>query len=126
MSTKKTTNTPEKISENNLQEVIIQALIEKQGVEISCINLKKINHVLFDYFIICTGNSKPHVETLHDFVQEMTKKELGVRPTFVEGTENSEWIILDYFNVVVHIFQPEARTFYNIENLWNDAEIQHF
>lgn len=112
--------------EGNIEELIIQALIEKQGIDIKCINLKKINHVYFDYFIVCTGNSKPHVETLCDFVQEQTQRLANTKPVHVEGLENKEWVLLDYFNVLVHIFQPEAREFYNIEALWNDAEIQTF
>ncbi len=112
--------------EGNIDELIIQALIEKQGVDIQCINLKKLNNVFFDYFIICSGNSKPHVETLCDFVQEQTQRVAGVKPVHVEGLENCEWILLDYFNVLVHIFQPEARTYYNIEALWSDAEVQKF
>ena len=112
--------------EGNIEELIIQALIEKQGIDIKCINLKKINHVYFDYFIVCSGNSKPHVETLCDFVQEQTQRLANTKPVHVEGLENKEWVLLDYFNVLVHIFQPEAREFYNIEALWNDAEIQTF
>lgn len=116
----------EKPTAGKLEELIIQALLEKNGQDICLINLKQINHVLFDYFIICTGTSKPHVETLADFVIETTKKNAKIRPTYVEGQNNSEWILLDYFNIIVHIFQPEAREFYNIEKLWNDAEIQKF
>lgn len=110
----------------NLEELIIQALIEKNGTDIININLKKINHVFFDNFIICTGNSKTHVDTLSDFVQEITKRKAAIKPTFVEGIENGEWILLDYFNIIVHIFQPQAREFYNLEKLWGDAEIQKF
>ncbi|MBO7647375.1 MAG: ribosome silencing factor [Bacteroidales bacterium] len=112
--------------EGNLEELIIQALIEKQGVDIKCMNLKKVNHAYFDYFIVCTGNSKPHVETLCDFVQETTQRVAGVEPEHVEGLENCEWVLLDYFNILVHIFQPEARDYYKVEALWNDAEIQSF
>ena len=112
--------------EGNIEELIIQSLIEKQGVDIQCIDLKKINHVYFDYFIICTGNSKPHVETLCDYVQEQTQRVANTKPLHVEGLENKEWILLDYFNVLVHIFQPEAREYYNIEALWNDADVQKF
>jgi len=110
----------------NLQELIIQALIEKKGEQIVCIDLKAMHHVLFDYFIICTGKSKPHVETLGDFVQESTKKLAGQRPSYVEGRANGEWVLLDYFNIIVHIFQPEIRQFYNIESLWSDAPHQWF
>lgn len=85
-----------------------------------------MNHVLFDYFIICTGNSKTHVETLSDFTQFNVKSTTGVHPAYVEGRANGEWILLDYFNIIVHIFQPETREFYNIEQLWSDAPIQKF
>ena len=112
--------------QENLEELIIQSLIEKKGEQIVCIDLKAMHHVLFDYFIICSGNSKPHVETLSDFVQENTKKQIRVRPSYVEGRANGEWILLDYFNVIVHIFQPEVRRFYNIESLWSDAPCQWF
>lgn len=112
--------------DGKIEELIIQALMEKQGVNIVSINLKKINHVFFDYFIVCSGNSKPHVETLCDFVQETTKRYANILPTHVEGTMNGEWILLDYFNVVVQIFQPEAREYYKIEQLYNDAEITNY
>ncbi|MDR1113068.1 MAG: ribosome silencing factor [Bacteroidales bacterium] len=114
------------IFKGNIEEIIIQALIEKKGIDILSINLKKINHVFFDYFIICSGNSKIHVETLSDFVQEIAIRSANTRPSFVEGTTNGEWILLDYFNVIVHIFQPEVREYYNIEKLWSDAEFQYF
>jgi len=112
--------------EGNIEELIIQALIEKQGVDIVSINLKKIQHVFFDYFIICTGNSKTHVDTLCDFIQEKTQRVANVKPVHVEGLENGDWVLLDYFNVIVHIFQPESRKYYNLESLWSDADIQKF
>jgi len=88
--------------------------------------LKKINHVFFDYFIICTGNSKTHIETLVDFVQASTKKQAKIPASYISGLENGEWVILDYFNIIVHIFQPDIRKFYNLEQLWSDAPIQQF
>lgn len=112
--------------QGNLKELIVQALLEKKGEDISVIDMRKIGHVLFDYFVICTGNSKPHVETLTDYVQEVTKKEANIKASFAEGLDNGEWVLLDYFNIIVHVFQPEARNFYNLEQLWNDADIQRF
>jgi ribosome-associated protein len=112
--------------QGNVEELIIQALIEKKGEQIVCIDLKAMHHVLFDYFIICTGNSKPHVETLSEFVQETTKRQANIRPSYIEGRANGEWILMDYFNVIVHIFQPDIRQFYNIESLWSDAPCQQF
>jgi len=113
-------------SSKKLEELIIQSIIEKKGGQVVCIDLKAMRHVLFDYFIICTGNSKPHVETLSEFIQENTKKQAGIKPSYVEGRANGEWVLLDYFNIIVHIFQPEIRQFYNIESLWSDAPHQWF
>lgn len=110
----------------NIQDVIIQALIEKMGRDIVDIDMKKIEHVLFDDFIICTATSKPHAETLCDYVQELAWREARQKPHFVEGLENKEWILIDFFNVIVHIFLPEAREFYNLEKLWSDADLRRF
>lgn len=112
--------------EGNIEDLIIQSLIEKKGVNILHIDLKKINHVFFDSFIICTGTSKTHVETLSEYVQENVKKITKTRPSFVEGRGNGEWILLDYFNVIVHVFQEEVRSYYEIEKLWSDAPLQQF
>src|SRR5574344_126070 len=109
----------------DIAELTIQALMEKKGEDITIINLKKINHVYFDKFIICSGTSRTHVETLSDYVQEVTKREANIRPAFLEGMMNGEWVLLDYFDIIVHIFQPETRNFYRLESLWNDAEIKH-
>ncbi|PKP22013.1 MAG: ribosome silencing factor [Bacteroidetes bacterium HGW-Bacteroidetes-20] len=112
--------------EGNLEDVIIQSLLEKKGVDIMHIDLKKINHVFFDSFIICSGTSKTHVETLSEYVQENVKKTTKIRPSFVEGKGNGEWILVDYFNIIVHIFQEEIRTYYDIEKLWSDAPVKQF
>lgn len=112
--------------EGHLGELIVQALLEKQGDGVVCIDLRKVNHALFDYYIICSGNSKAHIQTLCDFVQEKTQRSANVRPLHVEGLENCEWVLLDYADILVHIFRPEAREYYNIEALWSDAGIQKF
>lgn len=112
--------------QGDLSELIVQALMEKKGEGISVIDLKKVNHVYFDKFVICTGTSRTHVDTLCEYIQEVTKREAGINPAFVEGVSNGEWVILDYFDIIVHIFQPEAREFYKLEELWGDADIKHF
>lgn len=112
--------------EGNLEDVIIQSLLEKKGINIIQIDLKKINHVFFDSFIICSGTSKTHVETLSEYVQENVKKTTKIRPSFIEGRGNGEWILVDYFNIIVHIFQEEIRTYYDIEKLWSDAPLKQF
>lgn len=123
---KQVEKTLEQTVSNNIQDIVIQALMEKNGADVTQIDLRKVNHVYFDHFVVCTATSKVHAETLSDYVQELVWKELKVRPSFVEGLENKDWILLDFFNVIVHIFQPEAREYYNVEALWNDADIRKF
>lgn len=125
MAKRKVATKKENLFTGDISELIVQALLEKGGVDVTIIDLKKINHVYFDKFILVTGTSRTHVETLCDYVQELTKREADVKPTAVEGLANGEWVLLDYFDTIVHIFQPEARTFYQLETLWNDAEIKH-
>ena len=125
MAKRKVATKKEDLFTGDISELIVQALLEKGGVDVTIIDLKKINHVYFDKFILVTGTSRTHVETLCDYVQELTKREADVKPTAVEGLANGEWVLLDYFDIIVHVFQPEARTFYQLETLWNDAEIKH-
>jgi ribosome-associated protein len=75
-----------------------------------------------DFFVICTGNNPRQISAIADSVRETLKKELGERPTLAEGVDKSEWILLDYFNFVVHVFSRECRTFYALERLWGAAE----
>jgi len=75
-----------------------------------------------DYFIICTGHNSRQITAIADAVRETLKLEYGERPTLAEGLEKSEWILLDYFNFVVHIFSRECRAFYDLERLWGNAE----
>ncbi len=110
----------------NLEELIVQSLLEKKAEELVSIDLKSMHHVLFDNFIVCSGNSKTHVETLSDFLIQNVKKNARILPSVVEGKSNGEWILIDYFDIVVHIFQGEAREFYNIEKLWSDAPMQRY
>ena len=125
-SRKKVSEKTEPTINQNIKDMIIQALIEKMGHDIVDIDMRKMDNVIFDDFIVCTATSKPHAETLCDFVQELVWKESRQKPYFIEGLENKEWIILDFFNIIVHIFLPETREFYNLENLWSDAEISRF
>ncbi len=106
-----------------LAEIIIRGLQEKKGLEIVRIDLKNLKNAISDFFIVCHGTSRPHVETLADSVQKEVKLAIGAIPWHAEGYENSEWILLDYVDVVVHIFQEPKRRFYNLESLWADAVV---
>jgi ribosome-associated protein len=108
-----------------LTEIIIKGLQEKKGKSIKCIDLRSIKGAISDYFIICHGTSRTQVEALAKSVRNEVKTAIGANPYHTEGTENAEWILLDYFDVVVHIFEESRRRFYNLEGLWADAEINN-
>lgn len=106
-----------------LVEVVIKGMQEKKAEEIIKIDFKKINNSICDYFIICHGNSGTHANSISDSIEFEVRKKINTKPWHKEGMANAEWILLDYIDVVVHIFQYEARNFYRLENLWGDAEI---
>src|ERR1035437_2092929 len=106
-----------------LADIVINAIQEKKGERVVKIDMRPINSPVADFFIVCQGNSRAQVEAIADSVEHEVIGSIGVRPSFIEGKENAEWMLIDYFDVVVHIFQPEARGFYKLENLWADADI---
>ncbi len=103
---------------------VINGIEEKKGAEIACLNLKKIANSPCDYFVICEGNSRTHVQAIAGSVEEMIKKETGTRPWHVEGLQNAEWVLMDYVDVVVHIFQPDFRKHFGLEDMWADAVVK--
>jgi ribosome-associated protein len=106
-----------------LADAIVEGILEVKGRNISVLNLKGIHNRVCDYFIICQADSNTQVNAIAGSVEEMVKKRTGERPYRKEGFENSEWILVDYVTVVVHIFQTQIRNFYNLESLWADAEV---
>lgn len=109
-----------------LADIAVKGILEKKGKNITCLNLRNISNRVCDYFIICEGDSTTQVDAIARSVEEEIKKATGEKPYHSEGFENSEWILIDYVTVVVHIFQKEIRDFYNLESLWADAEVQEF
>lgn len=112
------------ISSLQLAEAVIRGMQEVKGHNIKSIDLRKIPNSVSDYFVICHGTSNTQVEAISRKVEDTVSEELAERPMHREGGDNAEWILLDYFNVVVHIFREEARNFYNLEGLWADAEVE--
>jgi ribosome-associated protein len=105
-----------------LAKTIVNAIEEKKGDNIVCLDLRDIENRVCDYFIICDGNSTTQIEAIAGSVEFLVKKELGERPYRSEGYENATWILIDYVNVIVHVFDKETRHFYNLESLWADGE----
>lgn len=110
----------------NLLEAIVQGIHEKKGLEIVSLHLASIQSTVCDYFIICHGTSRTHVHAIAASVEESVNKSLGINPGRREGFANSEWILLDYLDVVVHVFQEPVRQFFQIEQLWADAPLRRF
>lgn len=101
---------------------INESMLEKKAEDILILDLGKIENAITQYFVICTGNSQTHVNTIAQYIEYNVRAKLKDRPWKKEGFENAEWVLLDYVNVVVHVFQPQAREFYRLEQLWADAE----
>ncbi len=112
-----------KVSEDELITVIIKGIEEIKGIDIQLFDLREIENTVTNYFVICTGNSNTQVKAISQSVQKMVSKELKDKPWHIEGEGNAEWSLMDYVNVLVHIFQKDIREYYDIESLWGDAKI---
>lgn len=107
----------------SLLNAIKTGIQEKKGKKIITADLKGIETASTDYFVICEGNSSTQVDAIADNIYDYVLKNLGIKPFAFDGYQNAQWIVLDYGNIWVHIFQPEIREFYNLEKLWNDAKL---
>jgi ribosome-associated protein len=101
---------------------IIKGIEEVKGQDIEILDLRDIENTVCDYFVICNGNSNTQVNAIVNSVQKTVSKAIQEKPWHVEGSNNAEWVLLDYVHVVVHVFQKQIREFYNIEGLWGDAK----
>ena len=103
---------------------VIKGIFEKKGQNVLKIDLRKLDTRITDYFVICHAPSSTQVSALCDSVDDTVRMETGEKPLHIEGLENSFWVLLDYGNVIVHIFLEEYRKFYSLESLWADATIE--
>ncbi len=107
-----------------LIDAVVEGIKRKKGIDIVKIDLTKINHTECKYFIICHGNSSTQVDAIAHSVEDTVEELIGETAWHKDGYRNSIWILLDYADVMVHVFQKEARQFYDLENLWADAHIE--
>lgn len=105
-----------------LIEIITEALLEKRAENIKLLDVRELT-TLTEYFVICNGTSETQIKALTRGVSQKVKEELGENEWRKEGYEARRWVILDYVNVVVHIFNPETRDYYSLEKMWNDAVV---
>ena len=109
-----------------LNDLIIDAIQDIKGKRITKLDLRKLDDAASDFFIICEGDSNTQVSALADNIYKRVRNELNVKPSHIEGQGGGKWILVDYFTTVVHIFYPETRTFYDLEDLWSDAEVTQY
>jgi len=110
-------------SSDNLITFTINGIEDVKGQNITILDLREIENTVCDYFIICDGNSNTQVNAIVNSVQKKVSKNTKEKPWHIEGSENAEWVLMDYVDVVVHVFQKHTRQYYDIENLWGDAKI---
>mgnify|MGYP006120398451 FL=1 len=111
-----------KSNADELISKIISGVEDVKGIDVSLLDLRDIENTVCSYFIVCSGSSNTHVNAIVSSVQKTVSKELKEKPFHTEGLENSEWVLIDYVNIVVHVFQKPIREYYNIEELWGDAK----
>lgn len=123
---KKAAIKPAKIKDQSkrLADLIVSGMQEKKGKEIVALDLRNLKNAVADFFVICHAESKPQIEAIARSIEEVVDRSSNESPYHREGFENSEWILLDYVNVVAHIFNHEKREFYGVERLWADADIE--
>jgi ribosome-associated protein len=115
--------TQKNTSPDQLISTVIAGIEDIKGKEITILDLRELENTVCDYFIICEGTSNTQVNALVNSIQKKVSKELKDNPWHVEGSDNAEWVLIDYVNVVVHVFQKHIRAYYDIESLWGDAKI---
>ncbi|WP_448701771.1 ribosome silencing factor [Mucilaginibacter sp. AW1-3] len=111
---------------SHISELAVHGIQEKKGNDIIRLDLRNIHSSVADYFVICHADSATQVKAIANSVEEEIYKVLKIDPLRKEGLENSEWILLDYFDVVIHIFRTDKREYYGVEDLWGDAEIKYY
>ncbi|MEL6412985.1 MAG: ribosome silencing factor [Bacteroidota bacterium] len=107
--------------ENTLTQAIVQGMQAKKAQDICILNLRAIRHAVADYFVICSGSSHRQVEAIAEAIVATGYQQTGERPWQQEGSTAKEWMLLDYGDVIVHVFHPEKRALYALEALWGDA-----
>jgi ribosome-associated protein len=110
---------------DTLAEVVVRGMQERKGTDIVVLNLKELKNAVADYFIICSANSDTQLDAVARSVEEEVEKLTGQNPWQTEGRTNREWVLLDYVDVVVHVFLRDRRQFYALEELWGDAEFTY-
>lgn len=111
---------------SKILKTIIKAIQDKKGERLVLLDLRKIPEAVADFFLVCEATTNVQVRAIAHNVEDEVKKEIGEIPFHHEGHQNMQWVLIDYVNIVVHVFQPEQRKFYRLEEMWSDAEATEY
>ncbi len=111
------------VDSETLSDVIVKGMQEKKASDIVVMDLRKIKNAVADFFVICSGNSDKQLDAISDSIDAEVFKKFNENPWHTEGKNNKEWMLLDYINVVAHVFRKDRRAYYALERLWGDADI---
>ena len=111
------------VSSEMLSEVIVRGMQEKKATDIVVLDLRKLKNAAADYFIVCSGSSDKQLDAITESIDVEVFKTFKENPHSIEGKKNKEWMLLDYFDVVAHVFRKDRRQYYSLEKLWGDADI---
>ncbi len=121
-----TTLQTQNTTDEALLDLIIDSIEDVKGQNIVKLDLREIDEAPANYFVICEGESTTQISSIAQRIEKRLKDELGLRPSHIEGRMTSTWVLVDYFTIVVHVFYPETREFYDIEDLWSDAKVTEY
>lgn len=110
------------VSSQDLCQLVAKGMMEKKGQEVAILDLRKVKNAIADFFVICSGTSDTQVDAIADSVEHEVYKAVEENPWHKEGKTNREWILIDYVDVVAHVFNKDRRKYYDLEELWGDAE----
>ena len=111
------------LNSEKLSKAIVLGMQEKKGFDIVVMDLRKVKNAVADFFVICSGSSDKQLDAISESIDEFVFKKMKENPWHTEGKNNKEWMLLDYINVVAHVFKKEKRNFYALEKLWGDADV---
>ncbi|MCX2745073.1 ribosome silencing factor [Mangrovivirga sp. M17] len=114
------------MNSSELAALVVEGMQDKKAKDVVLLDLREVKNSISDYFIICTGGSDTQIDAIADSVEKKVYEETAENPFNKEGNQNNQWVIIDYVDVVAHVFSPKNREHYNLENLWGDANIKHY
>lgn len=111
------------VSSEDLCQLVVKGMIEKKGQDVAILDLRNVKNAVADFFVICSGTSDTQIDAIADSVEFEVHKAINENPWHKEGKANREWILIDYVDVVVHVFQKDRRKYYDLEELWGDGDL---